>query len=172
MHRGDMHDDTEALCRTLVQAAVRVARLGAGHAEYVYQKALSYELQTRGVEHTLEFSVPVVYEGMHLGSERVDIYARTGRDACVMELKATDASMRRKNGAVCTGDIMPAAHVQLLKYMRMLDVEACQTPVTLGIVVNFRQRVRAGGPSTCELEVDVYNPGKDTWTWCYAQPDA
>ena len=158
-----MESHTITLRDTIVHAATLAARLGAGHSEQVYQKALSHELQKANIGHTLEFSVPVIYDGMHLNSERVDLYAKTDDDICVVELKATDSSMRRKNEAIGTGDIVPAAHVQLLKYMRMLSTDTYQTHPTLGMLINFRQRVCVGGHLACELEIDVYNPVGETW---------
>ena len=172
---------TAALGQNIVRIARRASRLGAGHSEQVYQKAMSYELQRLSIEHTLEFNVSIVYEGMHLGSERADIYLRTARDTCVVELKATDGSMRRKKGAVQAGDAVPAAHVQLMKYIRLLSTDAYPTTPTLGMVVNFRQRVlmpeSEAGPGSeagtappndaCELEIDLYDPCTKTWVYDY-----
>jgi len=58
------------LRREIVQAARRVARLGAGHSERVYHKAMSRELALRSIDHATELCAPVTYDGERIASAR------------------------------------------------------------------------------------------------------
>lgn len=158
-------------------ASRAVARaLGCGHSEKVYQKALSVALQKMSSEltssgsitHALEYHVPVMYDGMAVGSERVDLVLRDDQAQLhVVELKAVESSLRRgRNGAPPTaGTALPAPHVQLLKYLRMLWT---REHVVAGYVINFRQRLLHADtlpPLTapCELEMDCFDVATQTW---------
>ena len=159
----------------ICNAAKTVARvLGCGHSERVYQKALSIELQKRVMDmessaptvHSLEYHIPVLYDNMSVGSERIDIVVRDSEQrAYLVELKATEASLRRGRGRTSpeSGEALPAAHVQLLKYLRMMWTcdHVCE-----GYVINFRQRLLHGAAplmAPCELEVDRFDVTTQQW---------
>ena len=150
----------------IVRAAQAVARtLGAGHSERMYQKALAMELQKcKGASHTMEYHVPILYEQMNIGGERADIMVHDDQKrAYLIELKATDASIWRGQKPPAHGDAMPPAHVQILKYVRML--QTCD-PVCQGYVINFRQRVMYAHDVLaipCELEIDCFDVGTRAW---------
>lgn len=46
--------------------------LGNGFQEVVYQRALSYEMNLRGIEHQREFAMPLFYKGQDVCGRRVD----------------------------------------------------------------------------------------------------
>ena len=46
--------------------------LGNGFQEVVYQRALSIEMNMRGIEHQREFEIPLFYKGFDIGGRRVD----------------------------------------------------------------------------------------------------
>ena len=55
-----------AVAQQVVDAAFRVhTRLGPGLLESVYEAALAYELEKRGLRITRQQGIPVVYEGPH-----------------------------------------------------------------------------------------------------------
>lgn len=144
------------------------AALGPGHSEAVYQKAVALGLQHANVSHHCEYHVPVSFEpvdgagSFHIGSERIDVLFYDERQRVhVVELKAVAASVSPKRGA--PSQAMPAAHVQLQKYVRLLHrtgVEVCT-----GYVVNFRQAVSLREPEAMTLEFDTYDVATRTWTF-------
>ena len=157
----------------ICNAAKAVARaLGCGHSERVYQKALSIELQKRAAgmliptTHSLEYHVPVLYDNMAVGSERIDIVLRDADERTyIVELKATEGSLRRgrTGSSPEMGDALPAPHVQLLKYLRMMWT---RDHVAEGYVINFRQRVLYDAApllAPCELEVDRFDVTTQQW---------
>lgn len=93
--------------------------------ESVYEEALVYELELRGLEVERQKHVPVVYKGRRLASDlRVDLLV-AGR--AVIECKATS----NQN---------PVFEAQTLTYLRLLDLK-------LGLVVNFGKRLVKDGIS-------------------------
>ncbi|MDB5301018.1 MAG: hypothetical protein JWO87_2681 [Phycisphaerales bacterium] len=81
--------ETENLAREVVGAAIEVHRIiGPGLPESVYRRALSHELDLRGILHKCEAPVPVVYKGKRVGKGSMDILV-DGR--LVVELKTVEA---------------------------------------------------------------------------------
>jgi len=67
-------EQTEELARSVIGAAIEVHRiLGPGLPETIYRRALSHELELRGIAHVCEAPVPVVYKNQLLGEGRMDI---------------------------------------------------------------------------------------------------
>lgn len=88
--------------------------LGSGHKESVYHKALAKEFDLIGISYKTEKSLPVVYEGVKVGTYRPDFIVD---DKVLIELKAVP--------------ILPIqAERQLSYYLR-------GTPYKLGLLVNF-----------------------------------
>lgn len=46
--------------------------LGNGFQEVVYQRRLSIEMNSRGINHQREFEMPLIYKGYDVGQRRVD----------------------------------------------------------------------------------------------------
>ena len=107
------------------QVVVDAAIGGPGLLESVYEEALVYELELRGLEVERQKGVPIVYKGRRLASDlRVDLLV-AGR--VVIECKATSANN-------------PAFEAQALTYLRLMDLK-------LALVVNFGQRLVKDGIS-------------------------
>ncbi len=115
------------ISRIVVDAAIEVHRTlgGPGLLESVYEEALVYELELRGLKVERQRPVPVVYKGRRLATDlRVDLLVA---DRVVVECKATS----NKN---------PVFEAQVLTYLRLMDLK-------LGLVVNFGSRLVKDGIS-------------------------
>lgn len=100
----------------VVDASLRVHRtLGPGLLESVYQAALNYELQKRGLGVVQQLGLPVQYEEVKLDlGFRVDLIVG---EKVVIEIKSVEA--------------LAAVHKkQLETYLRLMDLR-------LGLLINF-----------------------------------
>ena len=89
--------------------------LGPGLLESVYEKALLYELQLRGLYATSQVPVDIIYKGHIVGNDlRVDILVE---DTVVIELKSLE-------------ELQKVHYKQLRTYMQLLN-----KPV--GLLINF-----------------------------------
>ena len=112
--------------RMIAHFCGEVARgLGKGRAEAVYQEALCSELQRFSIPHTKEEVIPILYKGIIVGHERLDIGIRDWLDA-VLELKAQ------------AGAINVAQLWQVHSYM---EYKRCD----YGAVINFSQSMGDAG---------------------------
>jgi len=104
------------LARQIVDAAYRVrTNLGPGLLESVYQAALAYELEKRGLRVTRDQSIPVVYEAVRIDTGfHADLIIE---DEVILELKAVET-------------IAPVHKKQLLTYLKLADRR-------LGLLINF-----------------------------------
>lgn len=59
--------------------------LGNGFQEKIYQRALGFEMEKRGIHFAQEFSIAIIYKGNQIGLRRVDFLVE--EKVCV-ELKA------------------------------------------------------------------------------------
>ena len=104
------------IAAAVVDAAFKIhTTLGPGLFESVYEAALEFELQKRGlrVEHQIGF--PVRYEGVKLDlGFRVDLIVG---DKIIVEVKSIQA-------------LAPIHKKQLLTYLRLTDMR-------LGLLINF-----------------------------------
>jgi len=75
-----------ALTGHIIGAAMEVHnQLGNGFQEVIYQRALSIELNMRGLEHEREKEMPLSYKGFNIGKRRVDFFVA---DKIMVEIKA------------------------------------------------------------------------------------
>jgi len=89
--------------------------LGPGLLESVYEEALVYELQQRGLKVERQKQVPIIYKGNTLKSElRLDLLVE---DQVIVELKSV-------------AEMKDVFYKQTLTYLRLLDKR-------LGLLVNF-----------------------------------
>ena len=89
--------------------------LGPGLLESVYEEALVYEIEQRGLHVERQKQVPIPYKGNLLKTElRLDLLVE---DSVVVELKSVD-------------EMKKVFAKQLLTYLRLLDKK-------VGILVNF-----------------------------------
>ncbi len=113
------------LSNIVVDAAVEVHRTlgGPGLLESVYEEALVYELERRGLSVERQKTVPLVYKGKRLaGDLRVDLLV-AGK--LVVECKAASEDN-------------PVFGAQALTYLRLLDLR-------LALVINFGKRLVKDG---------------------------
>jgi GxxExxY protein len=113
------------ISKVIVDAAIDVHRTlgGPGLLEAVYEEALAFELESRGLIVYRQKAVPLVYKGRRLASDlRLDLLVN---DRVVVECKAT----------VAYNSLFEA---QALTYLRLCDLR-------LALVINFGERqVRQG----------------------------
>lgn len=89
--------------------------LGPGLLESVYEEALTFELQQRGLEVTRQMEVPIMYKENELKTPlRLDILVE---NQVIVELKSVE-------------EMKPVFAKQLLTYLRLLDKH-------VGLLVNF-----------------------------------
>lgn len=89
--------------------------LGPGLLESIYEEALAYELEQRGLKVERQKPVPVHYKGIVLKTElRLDLLVE---DKVIVELKSVD-------------EIKPVFSKQLLTYLRLLNKK-------VGLLINF-----------------------------------
>lgn len=118
-----MHENE--ISRVILDAAIEVHRTlgGPGLLESVYEEALVWELELRGLTVERQKAVPVEYKGQTLGTPlRLDLLV-DGK--VIVECKATT-------------DYNPIFEVQTLTYLRL-------TGLKLGLVINFGERLVKDG---------------------------
>lgn len=108
------------LSMRIIEAAIEVHRTlgGPGLLESVYEEALCWELEQRGMRVKRQPQCPIRYKGVELGSPlRIDLLVE---DLVIVECKAVT-------------EIAPVFMAQLLTYLRV-------TGLRLGLLLNFGQR--------------------------------
>jgi len=108
------------IARIIVDAAIDVHRTlgGPGLLEAVYEEALAFELESRGLAVERQKVVPLVYKGRRLGSDlRLDLLVA---ERVIVECKAT----------IAYNSLFEA---QALTYLRLCDLR-------LALVINFGER--------------------------------
>ena len=91
------------------------AALGPGLLESVYEEALVYELQQRGLKVERQKHVPIIYKGTVLHTDlRLDLLVE---DSVIVELKSVD-------------EMKKVLAKQLLTYLRLMNKK-------VGLLVNF-----------------------------------
>ena len=118
-----MHENE--ISRIVVQAAIEVHRTlgGPGLLESVYEEALAWELEQRGLAVEQQVAVPIQYKGNTLGSPlRLDLMVN---GQVIVECKAVSQY----------SEIFEA---QTLTYLRL-------TGLKLGMVINFGERLVKDG---------------------------
>ena len=89
--------------------------LGPGLLESVYEEALAFELNERGLEVVRQVEVPVIYKGNELKTSlRLDLLVN---NQVIVELKSVE-------------EMKPVFAKQLLTYLRLLDIH-------VGLLVSF-----------------------------------
>ncbi|MBO7099518.1 MAG: GxxExxY protein [Bacteroidaceae bacterium] len=89
--------------------------LGPGLLESIYEEALCYELQQRGLKVERQKPVPIIYKGITLSSNfRLDLLVE---DQIILELKSTE-------------EIKAVYFKQIKTYLRLLNKQ-------LGFLINF-----------------------------------
>ena len=108
--------DENAIARQIGDAAYRVhTTLGPGLLESVYEAALAYELEKRGLRVSRQQAIPVVYETVRIHAGFfADLLVE---DQVIVEIKAVET-------------LAPVHKKQLLTYLKLADKR-------LGLLINF-----------------------------------
>ena len=90
-----MSDDFRQLKERIIGAAFKVQNtLGPGLLESVYENAMAVELELQGIPFERQVNTDLFYEGVCVGSHRLDLIAwpdrKPGVRGLVVELKACD----------------------------------------------------------------------------------
>lgn len=81
-------DEINKLTHKIIGCAMTVHNtLGNGFQELIYQRALSIELNTNGIEHQREMEMPIFYRGEQIGTRRVDFFVA---GLVMVEIKAVE----------------------------------------------------------------------------------
>lgn len=93
-------------------------KLGSGHDENIYQKAMEVGLRLKGIKYDAQRKIELTYLDHYVGIGIPDLIVRFDEKKVVVELKAVNA--------VGLGD-----EQQLRNYMRKLDIQT-------GLLINFQ----------------------------------
>ena len=118
-----MHENQ--ISKIILDAAIEVHRTlgGPGLLESVYEEALAWELQQRGLPVERQRLIPITYKGQTLGTPlRLDLLVS---DKVIVECKAT-------------ANYNPIFETQVLTYLRL-------TGLKLGLVINFGEKLVKDG---------------------------
>ncbi len=113
------------ISRQIYEAAIEVHRTlgGPGLLESVYEEAMVYELESRGLKVERQVSLPIEYKGARLGSPlRIDLIID---EKVIIECKSTTL-------------YNTIFEVQVLTYLRL-------TGLKLGLVINFGEKLVKNG---------------------------
>jgi GxxExxY protein len=115
--------DIEECAFKVIGAAIEVHRaLGPGFAESVYEEALCYELELRGLPYVRQHPIGVQYKGRSVGEGRIDLLVA---NCLVVELKAVD-------------DLVGVHTAQVISYLKAMQLH-------LGLLINFKVQVLKSG---------------------------
>ena len=119
----DLQEDKDPLTYEVIGAAIEVHReLGPGYVESLYEAALAFEFNLRGIPFTRQHPVSVMYKGHGVGECRLDFLVR---DSLILELKAVES-------------IAPIHMAQVLSYMKASRKRKA-------LLINFKElRLRDG----------------------------
>jgi GxxExxY protein len=112
------------IATAVVDAAFKIhTTLGPGLLESVYEAALDFELQRRGLQVARQIGLPVNYEGVKLElGFRIDLIIN---NKLIIEVKSVES-------------LAPVHKKQLLTYLRLTDLR-------LGLLINFNvERIKDG----------------------------
>jgi GxxExxY protein len=110
--------ENDPLTRAIIGAAIEVHKtLGSGLLESIYEEALCYEFELRGIKYQRQVSVDVVYKGRIIKGQRIDIIVE---GEVILELK----SLSRMHDVVMA---------QILSYLKA-------TGLKRGLIINFGEK--------------------------------
>jgi GxxExxY protein len=115
--------EKDALTQAVIGAALEVHRiLGPGLLESIYEEALCYELRLRGLRFTRQKPVDVLYKGVVIKGQRIDLVVE---DELIIEIKSVSS--------------MPEVVLaQTLSYLRT-------TGIRRALIINFGERLLKDG---------------------------
>ena len=115
MRASVLSTETDKLTGVIIGAALRVHTiLGPGFLEGIYHNALRISLAKAGLAHTSEQRVPIDFEGVFVGEQRLDLLVER---QVIVEVKAVES-------------LAPIHKAQLLAYLK-------GTRLRIGLLMNF-----------------------------------
>lgn len=115
--------EAERAMHATIGCAIAVHRaLGPGYLESIYKKAMCIEFDSRGLQYARERSIDVLYRGIPISGQRVDLIVA---GLIVVELKAVES-------------IAEIHRAQVISYLRTTGLRG-------GLLLNFRVRVLKDG---------------------------
>jgi GxxExxY protein len=127
LKEGSVHEpvpeDMNTVAVATIGAALAVHRqLGPGFLESIYSTALCIELSARGLPFEKEKAIEVLYRGVSIRGQRVDLVVA---EQVLVEVKAVSA-------------IEPIHVAQVVSYLRT-------TGLRIGLLINFHERLLKDG---------------------------
>ena len=123
-------EELNRLSEQVIGAAIEVHRhLGSGFLESTYEKALSVELELRGIKHACQKPVSLMYKDRSIGDGKIDILVE---GKLIVELKAIS-------------ELADAHKTQVLAYLKATDFK-------LGLLINFHCALLKDGVKRVVLE--------------------
>ena len=120
---SNLPPDVEAVMFRVIGAAIEVHRhLGPGYLESIYQRALCVELRLRGIEFAFERRIEIVYKGVVLQGQKLDLIVE---GKVIVEVKAV-SQLEEIHGS------------QVVSYLRSTGLRA-------GLLINFNSVVLKAG---------------------------
>jgi GxxExxY protein len=109
------HQDPDPLTRSIIGAAIEVHKaIGPGLLESIYEEALCYEFELRGIKHERQVSADVVYKGKVIKGQRIDLIVE---GQVIIELKSLS-------------NLPDIVFAQILSYLKA-------TGLKRGLILNF-----------------------------------
>jgi GxxExxY protein len=108
----------------IIESAIEVHKvLGPGLLESAYEKCLSIEFESRGIEFKTQVEIPLVYKGTQVKpGYRIDMLVE---NKVILELKSVES-------------INPIHEAQLLTYLKLMHKK-------VGLILNFNSAVMKNG---------------------------
>lgn len=104
-----------ALTQMIIGVAMKVHRaIGPGFQEVIYHRCMVIELKRQGLNCENEVRKDIFYEGLHVGSRRLDILVENN---VILELKAVTI-------------VDPLYYVQIINYLKIFKID-------VGLLLNF-----------------------------------
>ncbi len=123
MNYEPIPEQDEVIARQVIGAAIEVHRhLGPGFLEVIYSRALSHELQLRGLLVESEMPILVPYKTIQIPGQRLDLLVGS---RVIVELKCVEA-------------FAPIHQAQIISYLKA-------TELRLGLLINFKVSVLRDG---------------------------
>ncbi|MBX3290120.1 MAG: GxxExxY protein [Acidobacteria bacterium] len=109
---------TDSLTQEIIGAAIEVHKnLGPGLLESIYEEALCYELELRGLRFVRQFSIDVIYKGRAIKGQRIDLIVE---DEVIIEIKSLSK-------------LPEVVMAQTLSYLKV-------TGLKRGLIINFGEK--------------------------------
>ena len=115
--------ENDILTQKIIGAAIEVHRnLGPGLLESIYEEALCYEFDLRGIRYTRQVEIDVIYKGKVIKGQRIDVLVE---DEVIVEIKSLSK-------------LPEVSLAQVLSYLKATDLKR-------GLIVNFGAKMLREG---------------------------